>query len=102
MKIFALTILFSFIIKFRFPKDKPTTTINIVMNLSRRSLISRPSVCQRRDVLRLRAGRGHGGSVPRGRQPPGKEVLLELQQHCRHRARALGGLHGDCVLPVKP
>ena len=27
MKIFALTILFSFIIKLRFPKDKPTTTI---------------------------------------------------------------------------
>ena len=27
MKIFALTILFSFIIKLRFPKDKPTTTV---------------------------------------------------------------------------
>ena len=27
MKIFALTILFYFIIKLRFPKDKPTTTV---------------------------------------------------------------------------
>ena len=33
MKIFALIILFSFIIKLRFPKDKPTTTIIICLQL---------------------------------------------------------------------